>query len=1225
MSKRALAYALGLGALLTEEEAEASLARLGKRGLRLVEEGDQFNLIDDATGGYAGMMTVDELPNGNLWSLDTELLPQYRGQGIGNEYYDAVEELSGKKMQPSPWLSMDGVRFWGRRDPEALANMVRNDEFYDPDNFGKVEGWLKDNEYAEFSHPEDNTVKLRGFRENYAVPLAGALGLGALAQSEDADAMFMGTGAKNAPLDMLGMAEKMEYLGIPRLEIWQKTGWGRGADGKWRFEVDDSEWFAPVDSAIRLSPIRGDRKWQGSSKLKRDENNEIIDVEERKYGTAWDGSRIGWGVNPSDFRNIVGGDELINAYPALAEVEIGRSRIPDPSNWDHGGAGGGAFNGVGQSSSPISSGGHTGTLRWDPLAHQFRDSYGASDGYLARPPTLQMGVIYEPSLSDSADNLDKAIEQYRSTMAHETQHAIQALEAWAPGGSVNSSVKQAGYGSLFESKWIDEAIENAKDGPDQLIDLFAKDQAEMKRLRQERGDRWDDPDFDREANTAQIKRLRDDIAYMKERFPYAVEAARYRELIKDTKDGPYQTRSNSETYKHLAGEAEAFNTEARRNMTAAERREIPPWETEDRPRSMQTTGAYAVSADGRRYDNFGMQERLIANGAIPTSGVEEIENLVRAGMERNKAHDLVTQQRVADSNMESKNVQEYDRFINGTDEERAAMMEEAAAIKAANQGRVSRAAAALGAAAAANANAANAGQEPGVLEQLYDNSYAGQQAQALGGTLIDAGIQQMVDASNGIDFNPVVNDFSGALFDVTQSRNELNPLAREIFMNGSAVATEPTAGDRVADALQWTGLLDDNRTAAENTGDTLSTLGQMAFESWGPGYLATAPGYIAEAQQNIAKDGGSFEDYLTLGLEAVTGGIGRSTVRGAFRKAYPGIYQNPDELLSQVRVEPESGVLEQVFGVTRQDLADIGRTRQGNQPPALPGAAANPRGTPQGEIVMQPANTRRLVNSLENAMGSELEKGMSGWYVMDPMYDAYKALGLSDEEAAKMFTDFQTFTGIHSSASDVMTELTRGTGALYLHNQGRLDDYVNYGGKVGQPGAPEDMNRFPGHFAHKTAHGVPLLDYANTGVLTMKSPKVPLYIQSAMVPQTGFQTSMPVGDAHFSRAIGLADTRPDKGKGATNESWTTPEAQQLTPWWRDEVAGQVDLESVPAQALAWGLFSPQTGVDTPVGVPKLEILAQMIVKRAKERGISIEQARDEVLMGQDYVSTLSPK
>lgn len=69
---------------------------------------------------------------------------------------------------------------------------------------------------------------------------AGGLLVGGAIGSQEAEASFLGQAAKTAAKDMLGMAQKMENAGIGPDEIWQKTGWGRGADSKWRFEVDDS-------------------------------------------------------------------------------------------------------------------------------------------------------------------------------------------------------------------------------------------------------------------------------------------------------------------------------------------------------------------------------------------------------------------------------------------------------------------------------------------------------------------------------------------------------------------------------------------------------------------------------------------------------------------------------------------------------------------------------------------------------------------------------------------------------------------------------------------------------------------------------------------------------------------------------------------------------------------------------------------------------------------------
>lgn len=64
--------------------------------------------------------------------------------------------------------------------------------------------------------------------------------------------IFGGRGAKNAPLKKLGVARALEKAGKSADDIWRETGWGRGADGEWRFEVDDSG--AAVEWSNNLHP-----------------------------------------------------------------------------------------------------------------------------------------------------------------------------------------------------------------------------------------------------------------------------------------------------------------------------------------------------------------------------------------------------------------------------------------------------------------------------------------------------------------------------------------------------------------------------------------------------------------------------------------------------------------------------------------------------------------------------------------------------------------------------------------------------------------------------------------------------------------------------------------------------------------------------------------------------------------------------------------------------------
>lgn len=51
---------------------------------------------------------------------------------------------------------------------------------------------------------------------------------------------FAGVNAKTANKALLEAAQKMDKSGVDRATIWQDTGWFKGPEGKWRFEIDDS-------------------------------------------------------------------------------------------------------------------------------------------------------------------------------------------------------------------------------------------------------------------------------------------------------------------------------------------------------------------------------------------------------------------------------------------------------------------------------------------------------------------------------------------------------------------------------------------------------------------------------------------------------------------------------------------------------------------------------------------------------------------------------------------------------------------------------------------------------------------------------------------------------------------------------------------------------------------------------------------------------------------------
>lgn len=82
--------------------------------------------------------------------------------------------------------------------------------------------------------------------------LAGGIAAGARVPGAGAPVkqdIFGGTGAYNPDSDALRQAVRLEKEGKNAGDIWNQTGWFRGKDGNWRFEIDDSQ--AKFDLNIR--------------------------------------------------------------------------------------------------------------------------------------------------------------------------------------------------------------------------------------------------------------------------------------------------------------------------------------------------------------------------------------------------------------------------------------------------------------------------------------------------------------------------------------------------------------------------------------------------------------------------------------------------------------------------------------------------------------------------------------------------------------------------------------------------------------------------------------------------------------------------------------------------------------------------------------------------------------------------------------------------------------
>jgi hypothetical protein len=345
------------------------------------------------------------------------------------------------------------------------------------------------------------------------------------------------------------------------------------------------------------------------------------------------------------------------------------------------------------------------------------------------------------------------------------------------------------------------------------------------------------------------------------------------------------------------------------------------------------------------------------------------------------------------------------------------------------------------------------------------------------------------------------------------------------------------------------------------------------------------------------------------------------------RIANPGVYKDPRLIAAEAaaNVAPEHPALKELFGVTRDDLYGISQQgrRQGNIEPQIwqPGKAT--KINEAAASIMNPANAQRLIDTMAEAQKyPELIKGMVPWYVMDPAYQQMVRL-VGPERAAAEYTKFNMHVAPFSAGSPVPLELTRGTAANMMINRGEYPAFQQYGGMP--PGKrPEDIRALlqdvPGHLMHKEPAKA-VARYLETGEhgFAPDTVKIPLYTQASGVPETGFQTRLPVPDTHFASAIGAPEVRAGQDfRGFMSGA----EYRPVGPWFREQVAKPLDLEAVPGQALMWGTYGPQTGVKTAVGAGKLELLAQNIWDRAQKLGIDPKKLRDDVLTGKAHASWL---
>jgi hypothetical protein len=167
-------------------------------------------------------------------------------------------------------------------------------------------------------------------------------------------AMSFGTGTMvgvkarttKAKLSDLGFAQVLESAGEHPDVIWKKTGFARGAEGRWRHEIDDSkavfkkDWsailepttFATASEAFKKQGISLDEIYgRGSSpstyKLRKWKTDEYIDAKDLspELKDVWEslhGRGTQYFITSAPLSKILNHPELFEAYPELKNLRV---------------------------------------------------------------------------------------------------------------------------------------------------------------------------------------------------------------------------------------------------------------------------------------------------------------------------------------------------------------------------------------------------------------------------------------------------------------------------------------------------------------------------------------------------------------------------------------------------------------------------------------------------------------------------------------------------------------------------------------------------------------------------------------------------------------------------------------------------------------------------------------------------------------------------------------
>lgn len=524
----------------------ARLVRGAYTGDRIIVQADNIRVTPDQIADHEIFHDRAAQTPGLILELETRIREQYGAEELDRVVDRYIQKLRGV---------IDVTENTGEDGTQAEAWAILEEIFADA--YAGINAFSAHAE--QFNETVEQTMTERGVGRGSQNAAATDRTTGPPAEGRYS---FGGENAQRADLEALDRAQDMERRGVAMETIFRETGWYTGADGKWRFEIDDSgmEYDPSGDLQGAVS-----RQWAMEDlETAREDLFGSITKEQADMVRAYNRAEIA--RDTAEQQRLY--DELTSAeFGFLFETYADAlQRANAAKNNPQGGTLADYIN------HPELFANYP-QLRQASL--QFTD---LPDGTRGRYNTESHTITLDNSLRSSPED----------TLVHEIQHAIQNAEGFAGGASPE-------YWARRESETGDLVSNRLQQEYDQILNGLGREDRNRYTRYTELGRELEslsaaDPDTEAGRRYDRLEAEQDTI--YEELYPNAW----FRQLLDLSRRMEDTAGEYRRMYENTAGEIEARDVTARRQLTPEQRRQTMP----------NTGDENTVFAEGG--DGYSMQE-----------------------------------------------------------------------------------------------------------------------------------------------------------------------------------------------------------------------------------------------------------------------------------------------------------------------------------------------------------------------------------------------------------------------------------------------------------------------------------------------------------------------------------------------------------------------------------------------------------------------------------------